>query len=388
MIRAKIGYMFFCPVSKEIAAKKNIGITKLSAITKVETENTKILTDVKTGMEFLYGAGAKFPASRYLLPEQKFTLPDFELNDCHILLSIFEDAGVIEVAVNYSIEVDDAEKLIYLRQAFGGGAGFCNGNNVSETANTVLSCFGCSVKNAQIAFIAEINDYHGISLPEKVISNHSNEIYGIMTGDEGYEYVSDALVRDRLSHRWSTRDFVSAVVFRNNFLLFNFDTGDRMQKYREHQGSFGTEYYGAPNPYFFLDTLNAGVNHGLLFACENGMVAKTISANILSMHVAHTKNGMKLKKEIRRIKELRHELILTMNRLEEIDVAEIGELDRMVMEDLDIEPLVEKIKYLLELLESELDLLYQNSTNRFVNILTVLGLLFALVQILQGVLPL
>jgi len=40
-----------------------------------------------------------------------------------------------------------------------------------------------------------------------------------------------------------------------------------------------------------------------------------------------------------------------------------------------IESLIEKIKYLLELLESELELLYQNSTNRLVNILTVAGLL-------------
>ena len=52
------------------------------------------------------------------------------------------------------------------------------------------------------------------------------------------------------------------------------------------------------------------------------------------------------------------------------------------MDGLDINPLVEKIKYLLELLESELDLLYQTSTNTLVNILTVCGLLLAAAQII------
>lgn len=63
-------------------------------------------------------------------------------------------------------------------------------------------------------------------------------------------------------------------------------------------------------------------------------------------------------------------------------MAELGELDRIIMDGLDINPLVEKIKYLLELLESELDLLYQTSTNTLVNILTVCGLLLAAAQII------
>ena len=75
-------------------------------------------------------------------------------------------------------------------------------------------------------------------------------------------------------------------------------------------------------------------------------------------------------------------MILTLNRLEDIGMAELGELDRIIMDGLDINPLVEKIKYLLELLESELDLLYQTSTNTLVNILTVCGLLLAAAQII------
>ena len=46
----------------------------------------------------------------------------------------------------------------------------------------------------------------------------------------------------------------------------------------------------------------------------------------------------------------------------------------MLIKGQQIESLIEKIKYLLDLLESELELLYQNSTNRLVNILTIAGL--------------
>ena len=51
------------------------------------------------------------------------------------------------------------------------------------------------------------------------------------------------------------------------------------------------------------------------------------------------------------------------------------------MAGLEIDPMVERIKYLLELLESELDLLYQTSTNALVNILTVAGLLLSAIQV-------
>ena len=50
-----------------------------------------------------------------------------------------------------------------------------------------------------------------------------------------------------------------------------------------------------------------------------------------------------------------------------------------------IDPLIEKIKYLLELLESELDLLYQTSTNRMASFLTVLGLVLAGWQVILAI---
>ena len=72
--------------------------------------------------------------------------------------------------------------------------------------------------------------------------------------------------------------------------------------------------------------------------------------------------------------------------MENLEISEIGEMERILLTSQQIDPIIEKVKYLLELLESELDLLYQTSTNRLINLLTVAGLVLAAIQVLQGIL--
>ena len=59
-------------------------------------------------------------------------------------------------------------------------------------------------------------------------------------------------------------------------------------------------------------------------------------------------------------------------------------MEQMLLRSYKITPLIDSIKYLLELLESELDLLYQQSTNRLVNILTIAGLILSGIDVLSG----
>lgn len=63
-------------------------------------------------------------------------------------------------------------------------------------------------------------------------------------------------------------------------------------------------------------------------------------------------------------------------------------MEKVLLESQQINPIIEKIKYLLDLVESELDLLYQNSTNRLINILTVLGLILSVAGVVTQVIPL
>lgn len=376
---AKVSYMFFVPTGNTAAAmdilSRDVGVM-------TAPEDSPVMADIFTATDFLYGGGLRFPCKRFLFGEYDITARDCEAKDGYVLATVFEDAGICEVTVNFTVSATDTEALVYLRQIFMSGIKVCGDKSIKELAGDVFTKLGLDIEEAQTSYIVELNEFFGSDNADEVVSESAAELYGIMTGDEGYEFVPKELCQRRLENRWSTRDFVDAIVYRNNFLLVNINHGARVQRYKEHQRQYGTEFYGGVNEYFLMDCAIAGVNHGIMFSCEFGMVAKTIAAVVLKKQAELNEHHGKVRSSIAVTKNMRRELILTLNRLETIGLAELGDLDRLVIDGLDVDPLMEKIKYLLELLESELDLLYQTSTNRLVNFLTILGLVFAAIQII------
>ena len=131
-------------------------------------------------------------------------------------------------------------------------------------------------------------------------------------------------------------------------MLVNLNRGKTASAYMEHQAQYGKDFYGGGNPHFNVDALTVCVCHVIFFTVETGMVAKTIGADVLSRQVekVHIKNVVSAC-DISKTKVLRKDFILTLKRLEQIDIAELSALERVVMEGLDIIPLVEKLKYLL-----------------------------------------
>ena len=208
-----------------------------------------------------------------------------------------------------------------------------------------------------------------------------------MTGDEGWRHVPEALAAERLTNQWGSRDFVRLISFGANTVVLNLADSNRAVHYRAGRMDFDHTYYGEMNPYFSMNSDIAGVNHGIIFSAELVMVIKTICNRILRRQAVYYTGGhcRKLQKEIRKIKAYRGELITTLNRVENLEISEIGELERVLLISQQIDPLIEKIKYLLELLESELDLLYQTSTNRLVNFLTAAGLVLAAWQVILAI---
>ena len=93
---------------------------------------------------------------------------------------------------------------------------------------------------------------------------------------------------------------------------------------------YSEDFYGGGNPYFNVDALTACVCHGIFFTVETGMVAKAIGADVLSRQVekVHIKIVASAS-DISKIKVLRKDLILTLKRLEQIDIAEIGALEML-----------------------------------------------------------
>ena len=63
-------------------------------------------------------------------------------------------------------------------------------------------------------------------------------------------------------------------------------------------------------------------------------------------------------------------------------IAEIGQLSNMLLDSQNISPIIDQVKYLLELLEADLSLIYSERNNMLVTALTLIGLLFAAWQII------
>ena len=80
-------------------------------------------------------------------------------------------------------------------------------------------------------------------------------------------------------------------------------------------------------------------------------------------------------------RELRHKIIKVLEKVEQTQIAEIGELSTVMLDNQHIVPIVEQVKYLLELLEGDLTLIYSERNNALVTVLTVLGLLLAVWQV-------
>ena len=140
-------------------------------------------------------------------------------------------------------------------------------------------------------------------------------------------------------------------------------------------------YYNSINDYFSLKSNLAGLNHGILFSVETVMAIKTITNDILDKQtILKTKKVGNFKVAIKRTQTYRRDLMLTLNKLEDYGMASLGELENLIIRSQHIEPIIDKIKYLLELLESELTLMYSERTNILVNILTIFGLMFTIIQ--------
>lgn len=353
-----------------------------------------LFRDLKTGQEFLHGGGLPFGCFRVLLKGYQLQFQDYTVDNSAVFLTAFPESDTVQVCVCLSIKNAAVDDYIYFRHVQGNGAKLKNADgrmlSVREIFQEVSGCLGRLITDIEETYLIEIKRWGGyekVETVDTIIERETRPIYGIMTGDEGWRHVPEELAAARMENAWGSRAFIRFISFGANSVFFNLYENDTAFGYRENRRRFDGAYYGDMNPYFLMDSPVAGINHGILFSLELVMVIKTICNRILRRQASYYIGGQgsQLHSEIRKLKAYRGELITTLNRVENLEISEIGELEKVMLISQQIEPIIEKIKYLLELLESELDLLYQTSTNRLINFLTVAGLILAAIQVLQGV---
>ena len=341
-----------------------------------------IFRDLNIVQGFLHGGGLPFPSRRFLIRDLGLTFQKVPMEETAVLFSFFPEFNAAQLIFSFRAEDVDTDQLIYLRQIFGGVAPFRakDGRELSlgQWFRAVTDTLGVPVDDPDTAYVVEVKDTHPALTADQLLQEETQRLYGMMTGDEGWQFVPKDLASQRLGHYWGSRDFVRIAVFGNNALFLNLNRSDMARDYLARQDQFGGWAYGGANDYFRVDSDLAGLCHGILHAEEMVMVIKTIAGRILNrqqFYQKHPAGG--LSKAIQRTRLFRRELITTLDRVENLGIMEIGELEQLLLSSQKITPLIDSIKYLLELLEGELDLLYQQSTNRLVNILTVAGLLIS-----------
>ena len=377
---------------KERAARSAIRKRYPDAVFDDDRDGDRIkpLRELRIERDFLHGQSLPFPCFRVVMPSYELKMDGFDVYDSCVYMSVFPESDTAHVFVCLSVRDGGADDFTYFRHVQGNGRKLQNKDGRELSVREIFAEVGASlerpVEGVEETYLLEIKKFGDYEDVQSILDEHGSLVYGITCGDEGWRSVPASLAKERMNFQWGSRNFTRLVTFGSNSVFFNLSGSREACSYVQNRKDFDGIYYnGDVNPYFLIDSNTAGVNHGIIFSLEMVLVIKTICGRVIHRQAQFYANNRSLNFEIQKIKAYRGELIVILNKVENLQISEIGELERVLLRSYDIEPVIEKIKYLLEILESELELLYQNSTNRLINVLTVLGLVLAAMQVMQGI---
>ena len=363
---------------------KKICPDALAYQSKGETKDAHF-TQMQTVERFLRGGSQTYSVRRYFLRAFCPVAKTCGFSDSFLMLSYFEETSVVSISFHYSVEELSLDQLIGLRQS--GQARVHRFGEKEESFSDFASAFavklGLFEQFTEQSFLCEVTRFGDFTSPDEIEEKAPDVLYGLLSGDEGYAFVPKELCRERLTYAWGSRDFIRIYGVGKSFLFLNLIGSPSHKKYLERQLAYGGEIYGAADDYFFLGSDPLSVNHGILFSVEFVMMLKTLVSDVLSFQSAFgkRKKHMSYYRRIRETREFRRRIILVLEKVEQTAITEIGELSSVLMESQHIAPIVDQVKYLLELLEGDLSLIYSERSNLLVTVLTVLGLLLAAWQV-------
>lgn len=340
--------------------------------------------DMQVAEKFLRGGGQTYRVTRFFMTEYAPALKEGEIDGWCVMLSYFEESSIVCVSCHYAVRNTDSDRIIGLRQS-----GFCKNYSFPQgelspltLSKEIMARLGVKKAPAEQSYLCEILRFGAYDSPAEMEKEQASLLYGLLSGDEGYEFVPEELVRERLKESWGSRDFIRIWAAGKAFLFVNLLHSPRHEAYLERQTAFGGRIYGGANPYFFLGECPLTVNHGILFSVEFVMMLKALINDVLAFQTEFGKmKKTSYYKRIRLTRDFRRKIIMVLEKVEKTEIAEVGELSSLLLDSQKIAPVVDQVKYLLELLEADLSLIYSEHNNLLVTILTVLGLLFAVWQI-------
>lgn len=348
----------------------------------LETDDPNV-KDMQIAQKFLRGGGQTYKVYRAFLNDFRLGKEGDGPERFCTMCSYFEESDIISLSFHYEMKGISSDQVIGIRQS-GVHAGYEYGDGTlscSALATKIRSALGLP-EHAESSIMIEVTKFGDYDSLEKIEAEHGKLLYGLLSGDEGYNFVPEEMVRERLKLSWGSRDFMRIYACKQAFLFINLLRTPHQKEYLERQIEFGTATYGGCNPYFFMEECPLTVNHGILFSVEFAMVLKALVNEVLVFQTQRRKRShVSYYRRIRETRDFRRKIIKVLEKVEQTQIAEIGELSSVLLNSQHIAPIVEEVKYLLELLEGDLSLIYSERNNTLVTVLTVLGLLLAAWQV-------
>ncbi len=342
------------------------------------------LKDMQTAEKFLHGGGQTYRVCRFLLTH---FCPDPEKTGLFgfcAMLAYFAETNIVSLSFHYAVRAVTADQIIALRQSgehrkysFADGERSC-----AELAQEICRALDLPARAIEHSYLCEITKFGDYTLIDRIEKEQALMLYGFLSGDEGYSFVPESLARERLSYSWGSRNFIRIYAAEHAFLFLNLLDSPAHESYLARQDAFGTAVYGGCNAYFTMGECPLTVNHGILFSVEFAMMLKALVNDVIAFQSEYNrKKRTSYYRRIRTTRDFRRKIILVLEKVENIEIAEIGEMSAMLLQSQHIAPIVDHVKYLLELLEGDLSLIYSERNNVLVTALTILGLLLAAWQI-------
>lgn len=233
------------------------------------------------------------------------------------------------------------------------------------------------------------------SATEQTNQEICKQLYGIMTGDEGWRYVpQDVAIKKVFRYSWGSREFVKSYFYGTTTLVLN----SKPDHYIESQRVNGKYIYGGSDPYFGIRSCIAGLDHLILEAIEKGFLTlHEIEAQLDHVKFYYKENTEQHKNNIilslKRLMGLSSDNDLhDLNELSKIRVTmisvlntsystsqELDDLTRIIFEQNGIIKRFEDLKYELTLLGEEIKFSHDKIESDILTVLTVLTVVISIV---------
>ncbi len=213
-----------------------------------------------------------------------------------VLVAVDRESYVAHLLLNFDFDRGiDLDLLIAVCQSSTGttslgpgGLGISLDGQSMESAEEMLFHIACeklgaakeSVRTSHLSRVIELRDHRHNQSTRAVAwksASYWNQLYGLLTGDEGWRHVPSSRAERLIRDHWSSRHFLHVMACGSNVVV----TNDKTERYKSDSQRFFTSYFSDPRPYFQTTFTIAGLEHGILFATEVASERMVSAAQLL-----------------------------------------------------------------------------------------------------------